>query len=125
MDTWLTNEEEAEQRANQVLLWLAKPDNTRWLIIFDNIDRYSLVQGHDDSKYDLHEFFPNADHGSIIITSRLRELTELGKSFPVQKLMHADATRLLLQSSGFSAEDIARTRAEQGTSVSAKPKDKD
>lgn len=109
------NEEEAEQRANQVLLWLAKPDNTRWLIIFDNIDQYSLVQGRDDSKYDLYEFFPNADHGSIIITSRLRELTELGKSFPVQKLSHEDATQLLLQSSGFSTEDILQTGAKQGT----------
>ncbi|RAQ74352.1 tetratricopeptide repeat domain protein [Aspergillus flavus] len=113
MDIQVTNEEEAEQRANQVLLWLAKPDNTRWLIIFDNIDQYSLVQGHDDSKYDLYEFFPNADHGSIIITSRLRKLTELGKSFPVHKLSHEDATRLLLQSSGFSIEDILRTGTKQ------------
>lgn len=125
MDTQVTNKEEAEQRANQVLLWLAKPDNTRWLIIFDNIDQYPPVQGHGDSKYDLYEFFPNADHGSIIITSRLRELTKLGKPFPVQKLSHEDATRLLLQSSGFSIEDILRTRAEQGTIVSGKPKDQD
>jgi hypothetical protein len=124
VDVQVTNEEEAEQRANQVLQWLAKPRNTRWLIVFDNIDQYSPVQGHGDSKYDLYEFFPNADHGSIIVTSRLQELVELGKSFPVQKLMHADATRLLLQSSGFSAEDIARTGAEQGTSV-AKPEDED
>lgn len=125
VDTQVTNKEEAEQRANQVLLWLAKPDNTRWLIIFDNIDQYPPVQGHGDSKYDLYEFFPNADHGSIIITSRLRELTKLGKPFPVQKLSHEDATRLLLQSSGFSIEDILRTRAEQGTIVSGKPKDQD
>ncbi|GMG38728.1 unnamed protein product [Aspergillus oryzae] len=121
--TQVTNEEEAEQRANQVLLWLAKPDNTRWLVVFDNIDQYSPVQGYDGSKYDLYEFFPNADHGSIIITSRLRELTELGKSFPVQKLSHEDTTRLLLQSCGLSIEDIRRTEAEQGTTVSAKYED--
>ncbi|KAG2411912.1 hypothetical protein HFD88_009468 [Aspergillus terreus] len=114
MDTKVASEEEAEQRANQVLLWLAKPDNTRWLIIFDNVDQYSPVQAHDDSKYDLCEFFPIADHGSIIITSRFRELVELGKSFPVQKLSHEDTTRLLLQSSGLSIEDIRQTGAEQG-----------
>ncbi|KAL4948761.1 hypothetical protein BDW69DRAFT_188955, partial [Aspergillus filifer] len=113
VDTQVTNEEEAEQRANQVLLWLAKPDNTRWLIIYDNVDQYSLVQSHGDSKYDLYEFFPHADHGSIIITSRLHGLTELGNSFPVQKLSHEDTTRLLLQSSGLSTEDIVRTGAEQ------------
>ncbi|RDH27541.1 hypothetical protein BDQ94DRAFT_175542 [Aspergillus welwitschiae] len=113
VDNQVANEEEAEQRANQVLLWLAKPDNTRWLIIFDNIDQYPPVHGHDDSKYDLCEFFPSADHGSIIITSRLQGLTELGKSFPVQKLSHEDATRLLLQSSGLSTEYIRRTGTEQ------------
>ncbi|KAL2811480.1 hypothetical protein BJX63DRAFT_433329 [Aspergillus granulosus] len=107
------NEEEAEQRASQVLEWLAMPGNTRWLIIFDNIDQYSPAGEHDNGGYDIYEFFPKADHGSIIITSRLRRLTELGKSFPVQKLMRKDAIQLLLQSRGFSAKDIARMGAEQ------------
>ncbi|KAL4747812.1 nucleoside phosphorylase domain-containing protein [Aspergillus terricola var. indicus] len=107
------NAEEAVQRANQVLQWLARPGNTRWLIIFDNIDQYSPIQGHGHCGYDVYEFFPKADHGSIMITSRLQGLTELGKSFPVQKLIHKDATQLLLQSSGFSAKDIERTGAEQ------------
>ncbi|KAL4755738.1 uncharacterized protein BDW70DRAFT_49208 [Aspergillus foveolatus] len=48
-----------------------------------------------------------------MITSRLQGLTELGKSFPVQKPMYKDATQLLLQSSGCSAKDIARMGAEQ------------
>ncbi|KAL4739322.1 hypothetical protein BDV11DRAFT_215259 [Aspergillus similis] len=94
------NKEEAVQRANQ-------------LIIFNNIDQYSPLQGHGHCRYNVYEFFPKADHGSIMITSRLQGLTELGKSFPVQKLMHKDATQLLLQSSGFSAKDIVRTGAEQ------------
>jgi hypothetical protein len=71
VDAKATNEEEVKQRANQVLQWLAKLGNTRWLIIFDNIDQYSPLQGHSDSGYDIYEFFPKADHGSIIITSRL------------------------------------------------------
>ncbi|KAL3435052.1 hypothetical protein BDV09DRAFT_185326 [Aspergillus tetrazonus] len=107
------NEEEAVQRANQVLQWLARPGNTRWLIIFDNIDQYSPIQGHGHCGYDVYKFFPKADHGSLMITSRLQGLTELGKSFPVRKLMHKDATQLLLQSSGFSAKDIAWMGAEQ------------
>ncbi|KAL4744430.1 hypothetical protein BDW72DRAFT_209020 [Aspergillus terricola var. indicus] len=96
------NEEEAVQRANQVLQWLARPVNTRWLIIFDNIDQYSPLQGHGHCGYDVYEFFPKADHGSIMITSRLQGLTELGKSFPVQKLI-----------SSFSAKDIEQMGAEQ------------
>lgn len=117
----MTNEEEVEQRAKQVLLWLAKLDNTRWLIIYDNIDQYSLDKGHNGSKYDLYKFFPNADHGSIIITSCLQELTELGKPFLVQRLSHKDTTWLLLQSCGLSIKDIQQTGAEQGTIVFTKP----
>ncbi|KAL4860317.1 hypothetical protein BDV12DRAFT_205223 [Aspergillus spectabilis] len=113
VDVKATNEEEAEQRANQVLQWLAMPGNTRWLIIFDNIDQYSPLQGPGNFGYDVYKFIPKADHGSIIITSRLQGLTELGKSFLVQKLMHKDAIQLLMQSSGFSAEDITRMGAEQ------------
>jgi hypothetical protein len=113
------NEEEAVQRENQVLQWLARPGNTGWLIIFDNIDQYSPLHGHGDCGYDIYEFFPKADHGSIMITSRLQGITELGKSFPVRKLMRKDATQLLLQSSGFSATDIAQTGTEQGTIIPA------
>jgi hypothetical protein len=115
VDVKAANEEEAMQRANQVLQWLAQAGNTRWLLIFDNIDQYSSLEGHGDCGYDIYTFFPSADHGSMIITSRLQGLTELGKSFPVQKLPHEDATQLLLQSSGFSAEDIVRMGAEEGT----------
>ncbi|KAL4744554.1 hypothetical protein BDW72DRAFT_208926 [Aspergillus terricola var. indicus] len=101
------------QRANQVLQWLAKPGNTRWLIIFNNINQYSPLEGHGDCKYNIYKFFPRADHESIIITSRLQILTELGMSFPVQKLLPKDATQLLLQSSGFSTKDILRMGAQQ------------
>jgi nucleoside phosphorylase len=118
LDFKTANEEEMVQRANQVLWWLAKPGNTSWLIIIDNVDQYSPSQDHGDCGYDVYRFFPRADHGSIMITSRLQRLTELGKSFPVQKLIHKDAIKLLLQSSGFSAKEVTRTNAEQGTTLS-------
>jgi hypothetical protein len=114
MNTTTAVGEELEQRASQVLQWLAMPGNTRWLIIFDNIDQDSPTQDHDNSGYDISEFFPKADHGSIMITSRLQRLTELGKSFPVQRLMQRDATQLLMQSSSLTDQDIARADAQQG-----------
>ncbi|KAL4804186.1 hypothetical protein BDV18DRAFT_36312 [Aspergillus unguis] len=116
VDVNAINQEEAEKRARLVLQWLARPGNNRWLIIFDNIDQYSPLQGDGDHGYDIYEFFPSADHGSILITSRRQGLTELGKSFPVQRLVREDTTKLLLQSNGFSAEDIARMGAEQDVS---------
>ncbi|KAK9604817.1 hypothetical protein V6Z93_002768 [Aspergillus fumigatus] len=105
VDMKATTEEEAEGRAIQVLKWLAIPENTDWLLIFDNVDQHSPLQDSKRSGYDISQFFPKADHGSILITSRLQRLTELGKPFPVQKLVVKDATQLLLQSSGLPADN--------------------
>jgi hypothetical protein len=109
----VTNEEEVEQQARHVLQWLALEGNSRWLIILDNIDQYSSI--HSDG-YDISEFFPTADHGSILITSRLQRLTELGKSFPIQRLESKDAIQLLIQSSGLSANNnIGKLEDNPGT----------
>ncbi|KAL2817330.1 hypothetical protein BJX63DRAFT_385723 [Aspergillus granulosus] len=107
------NEEEAEQRASQVLQWLATPGNNKWLIIFDNIDQYAPLPDYNACGYDICEFFPKTDHGSIIITSRSQRLIEVGKSFPIEKLTQRDATQLLLLTSGFSAQEVARAEGEQ------------
>jgi ATP/maltotriose-dependent transcriptional regulator MalT len=65
------NEQDVEQRARRVLKWLAERGNSRWLIIFDNIDQYLPVNGATGDVYDIAEFFPTADYGSILLTSRL------------------------------------------------------
>ncbi|CAI7639609.1 unnamed protein product [Penicillium glandicola] len=100
-----TNEGVVEQRARYMLRWLALEGNSRWLIIFDNIDQYSPFNSAADRGYDIAEFFPKADHGSILITSRLQTLNELGKSFPVHRLDSHNSIELLLQSSGLSARN--------------------
>ncbi|KAJ5642325.1 hypothetical protein N7490_006325 [Penicillium lividum] len=102
-DSEATNNREVEQRARHILQWLALDGNLRWLIIFDNIDQYSAFNSDVNKGYDITEFFPKADHGSIIITSRLQTLSELGKPFPVHRLDSHISTELLLQSTGLSA----------------------
>ncbi|KAL4921410.1 hypothetical protein BDW62DRAFT_174633 [Aspergillus aurantiobrunneus] len=92
------NEEETKRNTTQVLQWLAFPANNRWLLIFDNVEQY--FPGTDDG-YDVAHFFPPANHGSILITSRLLKLSELGESFPLEKLNPTHATQLLLQSMGY------------------------
>ena len=91
--------EEIERAARQVLQWLATPNNCKWLLIFDNVDKYSeteQIEGH----YNVTKFFPSADHGSIIITTRVLRMAEIGQSYPVQKLQSSEAVTLLLESSG-------------------------
>ncbi|KAF3012728.1 hypothetical protein E8E15_001973 [Penicillium rubens] len=101
-DSVANNDGEVEQRARHMLRWLALDGNSRWLIIFDNIDRYHPFDSSISNGYDIAEFFPKADHGSILITSRLQGLTELGEPFPVQRLDSHSSIQLLLQSSGLS-----------------------
>ncbi|KAJ5642527.1 hypothetical protein N7490_006527 [Penicillium lividum] len=100
-----TGDEQIVQRARQVLQWLASDGNSRWLIILDNIDQYSPVDSGVGTAYDIGKFFPAADHGSILITSRLPGLTELGKSFPIRKLDLKDTIQLLSKNSGLSGDD--------------------
>lgn len=52
------NDQEVEQRARNVLQWLSLKGNSRWLLIFDNIDQYSLVNSTVDDAYDIEDFSP-------------------------------------------------------------------
>ncbi|KAJ5726124.1 uncharacterized protein N7483_007481 [Penicillium malachiteum] len=100
--------EELEQQARELLQWLAKDGNSRWLIIFDNIDQYSPTGSGIRDVYDIGKFFPTADQGSILVTSQLAGLTELGKSVPVHKLNSTEAIQLLLENSGLLGNDNIR-----------------
>ncbi|KAJ5737299.1 uncharacterized protein N7483_002424 [Penicillium malachiteum] len=102
------NDDELEQRARDVLRWLEKEGNSRWLIILDNIDQYSPVDSGVEKAYDIGKFFPIADHGSILITSRLPRLSELGESFPINKLHSTETIQLLLKNSGLSKSNTGQ-----------------
>jgi hypothetical protein len=51
-----------DQLLVRVSNWLSTPDNTRWLLIFDNHD--------DPDQYGITQYYPSIAHGSIIITTR-------------------------------------------------------
>lgn len=117
-NTGAVDDKGVEQQARHVLRWLALEGNSYWLIVFDNIDQYCPSNSAGDDAYDIGEFFPAADHGSIVITSRLQKLTELGKSFPVNKLDPDNAIKLLLQSSRLSAQNTSKgLESNPGTST--------
>ena len=52
--------------------WLNRPYNDRWLLVFDNVDRDPFSKSKDEMSFDLQHYFPGADHGSILITCRIR-----------------------------------------------------
>ena len=98
-------EKEIEQAAKQVLQWLATPGNSKWLLIFDNIDKYSAAEKPGNDAYDIARFFPSTDHGSIIITTRVTRLGELGSPYPVETLQSDEAATLLINSSGLAVRN--------------------
>ncbi|KAK4039462.1 acyl transferase/acyl hydrolase/lysophospholipase [Parachaetomium inaequale] len=74
----LKTEDELNAVVAEVLDWLARRDNSYWLMVFDNVD-LDRQQGGTTGKYDIQKYFPG-DHGSVLITTRLLELAQLGES---------------------------------------------
>jgi hypothetical protein len=66
--------------------WLARPDNAAWLLIFDNVDREYTAQGGDPDAYDVRRYLSGADHGTVLVTTRLARLEQLGESQQLGKV---------------------------------------
>ena len=60
-----------------VLKWFSRPSNTQWLLIFDNVDHEYSAESEDPEAFDFRDYLPEADQGSILITSRLAGLRRL------------------------------------------------
>jgi len=91
--------EETAENADAVLRWLTFKGNCRWLVIFDNVDRDYHAEVEDSQAYDLESFFPAADHGSILITTRLAHLGEFGAATQVTRVDGDQALQILTNSS--------------------------
>jgi len=77
---FVTSTGDVDAVVRDVMSWLSRPDNTEWLIIFDNVDRESGGDNADPNAYDITRYLPGADHGSVLITTRLANLEQLGGS---------------------------------------------
>ncbi|KAJ7024607.1 hypothetical protein C8F04DRAFT_1239575 [Mycena alexandri] len=95
--------------AQDTLMWLQSNHN-KWLLFFDNADdtgwEIQVFQNSTeklessnqcDPKINLNAFFPQCNHGNIIITSRNPDLRSYGVHTSVSDMEEADATTLLLQ----------------------------
>lgn len=93
---------ELEQLSDEQVLaraqgWLAATCNTQWLLIFDN---------HDEPEgYAIEAYYPQAGHGSIVVTTRLPELVS-GQQIRVQPLQKIEESLDILQArSGRGVKD--------------------
>ena len=91
--------QEIAEKADAVLRWLALERNRQWLIVFDNVDRDYRAEAEDPLAYDIESFFPAADHGSILITTRLRHLGDFGNATTVSRVDSEQGLRILTNNS--------------------------
>jgi hypothetical protein len=56
-------DEEVLRRVHQ---WLCAPQNTSWLVVFDNYD--------DPDQFQIDRYYPPASHGAILVTTRRPDL---------------------------------------------------
>jgi hypothetical protein len=79
-----------------LLSWLSKPDNTGWLLVFDNVDREWQSPHQDPQAFDFKQFLPWADHGNVLLTTRLTRLHLPESSIHLQSV-NSDLGRRMLE----------------------------
>ena len=102
------------------LQWLARKENRLWLMIFDNVDQdYQTDQDaeEDPNAYDLASYFPRADHGSILVTTRLSSLGDMGSSTEVTRLNQEQAINILSNSSRLPPSAVGKSHDRRCTSL--------
>ena len=86
-----------------VKAWLSLPNNTRWLMIYDNYDNPKSARNADPTVVDIRHFLPESYQGSVIITTRSSEV-KIGRCLPITKLKNVqDSLKILSNVSGREA----------------------
>jgi hypothetical protein len=83
--TNMDTNESLDQVIDAVKAWLSRPNNTRWLMIYDNYDNPKLPGNTDPAAVDIRRFLPESYQGSIIITTRSSQVKN-GHLIQVPKL---------------------------------------
>jgi hypothetical protein len=74
-----------EEVVDVVKAWLSHPNNTRWLLIYDNYDNPKLPGNTDPAAIDIRKFLPESYQGSVIVTTRSSQVT-IGYPIRIRKL---------------------------------------
>lgn len=89
-----------DDTVDAVKAWLSLPDNTRWLIVYDNYDNPRLPGYRDPTAIDIRKFLPEAYQGSVIVTTRSSQF-KMGQDIQVRKLQSVrESLEILSTTSG-------------------------
>jgi hypothetical protein len=84
-----------DEVVDSVKSWLSLPNNTRWLMIYNNYDNLKLSGKTDPAAVDIRKFLPESYQGSIIVTTRLSEVI-IGYPIKIRKLGNVDDSLAIL-----------------------------
>jgi len=87
----------------ECLQWLSLMSNYQWLIVFDSVDR-DPYDKDDLHAYNINDYFPQADQGSVLITSRLASLRRHGLGLKVGTVTKEQARAILESHAGRAVE---------------------
>ena len=91
--------ENLDDAIDAVKEWLSLPNNTRWLMIYDNYDNPKFAGSTDPAAVDIRKYLPESHQGSVIITTRSSQV-KIGHPIQIRKLgdLH-DGVKILLNAS--------------------------
>ncbi|KAJ5183227.1 TPR repeat protein [Penicillium capsulatum] len=79
---------EDKEIIRRVHQWLSTPENTGWLLIFDNYD--------DPGQFQVDHYYPPASHGTILVTTRRPDLVA-GSTFDIKSFQNIEDSLAILQ----------------------------
>jgi hypothetical protein len=92
----------------EVQQWFSQQGNDRWLLVFDNVDRDNLQKPQDPDAFDVEAYFPRADQGSILITTRLSRLEKIGNCLKLARMSEDQGKSLLEEKAGRPLEGMPK-----------------
>ncbi|KAI0442909.1 hypothetical protein F4803DRAFT_550628 [Xylaria telfairii] len=84
-----------DQTIADVKAWLNLPNNTRWLLVYDNYDNPKLPNNGDSAAVDIQKYLPEVYQGSVLVTTRSSQV-EIGHGIRMQKMRNvSDSLEIL------------------------------
>ncbi|PQE14281.1 hypothetical protein CJF31_00006831 [Rutstroemia sp. NJR-2017a BVV2] len=105
-----------DEVVDAVKTWLSLPNNTRWLIVYDNYDNPKVASNAHPAAVNIHEFLPESYQGSVIITTRSSQVG-FGHPIRLRKLENMEDCLMILSNTsrreGLTNDPDARKLAEE------------
>jgi hypothetical protein len=89
--------ENLDEMIDAVKGWLSLPNNTRWLMIYDNYDNPKIAENADPVAVNIRKFLPESYQGSVIITTRSSQVG-IGHPIQIRKLGNVEDGLVILSS---------------------------